>query len=437
MNRRNFLQTTPAAAGLTALAPAAKAAPNDRLRAGVIGAAGRARSLYHIFAKNPEVDVVSIADVDTRNFAKAVDEIGKIQGGKKPETHQDLRHLIDDDSLDILVVGTPDHWHAWPTIAGCIAGKDVYVEKPDAHNIIEGQVMIAAAKKHGRIVQIGSQHRSTERLQTALAYIREGHLGKAIMAKGWESSKQGGIGFPKDGTPPPEVDYDIWLGSAPKRPFNPARFHKNWRWFFDYGTGDLGNDGVHRLDMAYAALSAAIEAKGGEPLTKPTRISAVGGHWYFDDAQEFPDTLNVSYEFAGKQPSLLTYEMRIWTRYPEYGHSEGSAVFGDEGYIIIGNNGWKAYDAAGKLVKEHGGNSDATPHAQNFIDCVRSREKPLCDLETVGHPASVLCHAGNISARLGRTLTMDPETEMFENDDEANALRGRAEWREPWGLLEV
>ena len=437
MNRRKFLHTTAATATLASALPVAKAAANDRLRAGVVGAAGRARALNHLFARDPEVDVVAIADVDLRNLPRTVEEITEIQGGKKPTTHQDFRALVEDDSLDILVVGTPDHWHALPTILGCIAGKDVYVEKPDAHNIVEGRVMIEAARKYGKIVQIGSQHRSTDRLQSALAYIREGHLGKAIMAKGWESSRQRAIGNPPDGEAPAEVDYDLWLGSAPKRPFNPARFHKNWRWFYDYGTGDLGNDGVHRLDMAYAALSAAIETKGGAPLTKPTRISAVGGHWYFDDAQEFPDTLNVSYEFGGKQPSLLTYEMRIWSAYPEYGLSEGSAVFGDQGYIIIGNNGWQAFDEKGKLVKEHGGDSDATPHVRNFVECVKSRERPYCDLETVGHPASVLCHAGNISARLGRTLTMDPETELFDGDDEANALRGRPEWREPWSLPKI
>lgn len=436
MKRRTFLRSTTVAAG-TALLPAAKVAANDRIQVAVLGAAGRARGLNHLFARNPEVDVVAIADVDRRHLPQTVQEVAEIQGGKKPATTQDFRDFLDNDAIDALVVGTPDHWHAIPTILGCLAGKDVYVEKPDAHNIVEGRRMIAAANKHRRVVQVGSQHRTTERLLSALDYIRKGNLGKCLYAKAWESMRQGSIGFPPDGEAPPEVDYDMWLGSAPKRPFNPNRFHGNWRWFFDYGTGDLGNDGIHRLDVAFAALEAAVVAEGGEPIVKPRRISATGGKWYFDDMQEWPDTLQVSYEYAGTPPRLLTYEMRIWAPYDFLGESEGSAVYGDEGYIIIGNNGWRAYTAKNQLVEEHGGDSDAGPHVQDFVDCIRSRERPACDLETVGHPASLLCHAGNIAWRLGRTVLLDPETENFEGDEEANALRGRPEWREPWVLPEV
>ena len=437
MKRRNFVTSSALAASAAACLPAAKAAANDRIQVGMIGAKGRARGLNSICARNLEIDIVAIADVDLRNIPETLKMVTEIQGGKKPRTVQDFRHLIDDPKIDALVVGTPDHWHAIPTILGCLAGKDVYVEKPDAHNIIEGQRMIAAAKKEKRIVQVGSQHRSTSRLQSALAYIKEGHLGKCLFAKGWENAKQGSIGHPPDGTAPPEVDYDLWLGSAPKRPFNPNRFHGKWRWFFDYGTGDLGNDGIHRLDVAYAALSAAVEAQGGEPLTKPRKISARGGKWYFDDVQEWPDTMQVSYEFPGTPPSLLTYEMRVWTPYKYLGEFEGSVVYGDQGYIVIGNRGWRAYDAKGELVKETPGDADATSHMQNFVDCIRSREKPYCDLETVGHPASLLSHAGNIAWRVGRTLTMDSETETFEGDKEANSLRGRPEWRKPWVLPEV
>ncbi|MCH2594100.1 MAG: hypothetical protein MKZ85_13915, partial [Pedosphaera sp.] len=314
---------------------------------------------------------------------------------------------------------------------------DVYVEKPDSHNIVEGARMVAAMRKHKRIVQMGSQHRSTERMQSALAYIAEGHLGKCLVAKAWESTKQGSIGQQPDGQAPKEVDYDMWLGSAPKRPFNPRRFHGSWRWFFDYGAGDLGNDGVHRLDMAFAALSAAVETEGGEPLRMPRRISGTGGKWYFDDAQEWPDTMQVTYEYPGTPPRILTYEMRIWSPYKYLGEGEGAAVFGDRGYIILGNRGWRAYTNGGKMVKQHGGDSDASAHVQDFIDCIKTRKRPYCDLETVGHPASVLCHAGNIATLLGRTMTFDASTETFGNDDEANAMRGRQEWRKPWVLPEV
>jgi len=414
-----------------------KRGPNERVRVGVIGGGGRALSLNRTFAASPQAEVVAIADLDPRRLPQAVEDVTARQG-KRPRTTNDFRHLIDDNSIDIIVVGTPDHWHAIPTILACLAGKDVYVEKPDAHNIVEGERMVAAMRKHNRIVQLGSQHRSTTRLQTAMDYVRSGALGRCLVAKAWESGRQGPIGFPPDGPAPPGVDYDFWLGSAPKRPFNPNRFHGNWRWFFDYGTGDLGNDGVHRLDMAVACLSAACEAQGDEPLGLPERIQAVGGKWYFDDAQEFPDTLQVNYQYAGGgQPKILTYEMRIWAPYSMEGETEGAAVYGDKGYLVIGNNGWRAYGERGRLVEEGKGGSHEGPHVENFLDCVKSRQKPFCDLETIGQPASILCHAGNLSARLGRQLDLQAETLTFKDDEEANAMRGRSEWRAPWTLPEV
>jgi predicted dehydrogenase len=301
----------------------------------------------------------------------------------------------------------------------------------------EGKRMVAAMRRHRRIVQMGSQHRATTRMQSALEFLRTGALGRCLVAKAWESTRQGSIGRPPDGQAPKEVDYDMWLGPAPLRPFNPVRFHGHWRWFYDYGTGDLGNDGVHRLDMAFAALSAACEARKEPPLGLPTAICASGNKWYFDDAQEFPDTLQVNYEYAGKFPRLLTYEMRIWAPYSMEGESEGAAVYGDQGYIILGNSRWRAYGAGGKLLREGSGDSHERPHVQNFIDCIKSRQRPYCDLETIGHPASILCHAGNISARLGRKLRLDPKTETFLEDREANALRTRPEYRKPWLLPQV
>lgn len=439
MNRRHFLKTSAVAAtaaSVLTVGQQAKAAPSERVRVGMMGTGGRALQLVRTFADNKFVDIVALADIDSRRFAPALAEIQKRQG-RQPRTTGDFRRLIDDKEIDALVVGTPDHWHALPTILACMNGKDVYVEKPDAHNIEEGQRMVAAMRKYKRIVQMGSQHRATTRLQSALEYIGTGALGRCLVAKAWESARQGSIGRPPDGQPPKEVDYDMWLGSAPLRPFNPNRFHGRWRWFYDYGTGDLGNDGVHRLDMAFAALNAACLAQKDPPLGLPAAIYASGNKWYFDDMQEFPDTLQVNYEYAGQPPKLLTYEMRIWAPYPMEGESEGAAVYGDRGYIILGNSRWRAYGAGGKLLKEVAGDSHERPHVQNFIDCIKSRQKPYCDLETIGHPASILCHAGNISARLNRQLRLDPKTETFAGDKEANALRGRPEYRKPWILPEV
>lgn len=444
-SRRRFLQTSSACAASgfafacqeESTGQAKRVAPNDRVRVGLMGAGGRALSLISSFAGNNEVEVVAIADLDANRLPRGLEVAKKLQD-KSVRGESDFRRLIDDRSIDALVIGTPDHWHAIPTILACQAGKDVYVEKPDGHNIVEGMRMVAAMRKHNRIVQMGSQHRSTKRLQSAIEFVRNGELGRCLVAKAWESTRQGPIGFPADEKVPAGVDYDMWLGAAPKRPFNRNRFHGRWRWFYDYGTGDLGNDGVHRLDMAIALLNAACQAQGDDPVGLPRTIFANGGKWYFDDAQEFPDTLQANYEFGDETArKLLTYEMRIWTPYPYLGQSEGSAVFGDKGYIVVGNSGWTAYGNRGEQLARGEGNSSEVPHVQNFIDCIKSRNTPYCDLETVGHPASVLCHAGNIAARIGRKLTLDPATESFVNDQEANRLRTRPEYRKPWVLPEV
>ncbi|MFN7889113.1 MAG: Gfo/Idh/MocA family protein [Pirellula sp.] len=438
--RRRFLKHTMASLAAshiaTGAAKVAKAVASERVRVGVMGAGGRALSLIQTFASNPEVDIVAIADVDESKLGPGVTAAAKLQG-REPRVEKDFRRLIDNKTIDALVIGTPDHWHAIPTILACQAGKDVYVEKPDSHNIVEGMRMVAAMRRHNRIVQMGSQHRSTIRLQSAMEFVQSGKLGKVHVAKAWESTKQGAIGFPKDSEPPSGVDYDMWIGPATKRPFNVNRFHGKWRWLYDFGTGDLGNDGVHRLDMAVALLQSACTAQGEKPVGLPTTVFANGGKWHFDDAQEFPDTMQVNYQFGtGMNSKLLTYEMRIWAPYSYLGEPEGSAVFGDRGYLVIGNNRWLAYGRGGEVLGQAEGDSHEKPHVQNFIDCIKSRAKPFCDLETVGHPASVLCHAGNISARVGRMLTLDPASESFVGDAEANELRVRKEYRKPWLLPE-
>jgi hypothetical protein len=189
--------------------------------------------------------------------------------------------------------------------------------------------------------------------------------------------------------------------------------------------------------MAFAMLNACLEWEKATPLHHPRTIHAAGGKWYYDDDQEFPDTMQVTYRYDSPTPRILTYELKLWTPYRQMEETEGALVYGDKAKLVIGNSGWKAIERGGKVIAQEGGNSDATPHVANFIDCVRSRKRPNCDLETVGHRASVLCHAGNLSARLDRSLRLDPKTETFENDNEANALRGRQEWRKPYVLPKV
>lgn len=443
--RRRFLQKSfagmsvgAASSALLGQARANRAPASDRVGIGCVGVGGRAGSLLRMFAAQEDVDIVAVADIDAQRIPAAVAMVERVTG-KSPEIHEDFRKLLDDPAIDALVVGTPDHWHAIPTILGCLAGKDVYVEKPDGHNMLEGQRMVAAMRKHHRVVQMGTQSRTSAHFQTAIEFIRSGRLGTVLVAKAWESARQGSIGHPPDGTPPPGVNYDLWLGPAPKRPFNPRRFHGSWRWFFDYGTGDLGNDGVHRIDVARWALETAVEAQGGRLPPLPTKISTAGGKWYFDDIQEWPDTLQVNYEFPGSDETpgrILTYEMRIWAPYPYMDQAEGAVLFGDRGYIVIGNGRWRACAPDGELLAEGSGSNDGSSHIRNFLDCVKSRARPNADLETVGHPTSLLCHAANVSWRVGRQLRLDPKTEMFD-DDRANTLRTRPVYRPPWELPEV
>lgn len=424
--RRGFLQQSAgvAAAVLAGRGPG-RAAPSETIGVAVVGVRGQGGALLHTFAAQKDVVITHICDIDESVRGKRGAEIEKATG-KLPRLVKDYRTILDDRSVDVLVVGTPDHWHALPTVHGCMAGKDVYVEKPDGHNIVEGKTMVAAARKHGRMVQLGTQARSAPDLFEAVKYVQAGNLGKVIFGRAWETDRQADIGKPPDSTPPPGVDYDLWLGPAPLRPFNIRRFHGSWRWFFDYGCGDLGNDGVHRLDFCRWLM-------GIPGLAYPQAISASGGKFFFDDAQEWPDTQLVTYDYPGQ---VLVYEMRIWSRPRLEGLTEGAAIYGDNGYLVVSNTGWKHFDAKNQVVKEMSGRAPLGLHVRNFLDAVKSRKRDSLNQEIEqGHVSSVLCHAGNIAWRTGKKLRFDPKTESFD-DAEANQYLGR-EYRKGYELPKV
>ena len=435
MDRRSFLKSS-AMAGAVAAAPGLRrvaGSPNEKFRVACMGVRGRGRQLLYDFAAMPEVEVVTICDVDTRLFDERVKAVEERQG-VRPATETDFRRLLDDKSIDAIVMGTPTHWHAIPTILACQAGKHVYVEKPASHNMKEGQAMIRAARKYDRVVQVGIQSRSGRNYEEACDYIRTGVLGKVMFAKGWESARQKSIGFPPDGSPPPGVDYDMWLGPAPERPFNPMRFHSNWRWFFDYGCGDLGNDGVHRTDYARRGLAAGFEGQGKKLPDWPSAVATSGGKYFFDDAQEWPDTLIVTWDYPG---ATLMYEMRLWSRPPLEGYAEGAAIYGENGYVIIGNGGWRAHGPKGEVIKT--GSSlkadDDVRHKRDFLRVIRDGGRPACDIE-IGHVASGLVHLGNAAWRLDRKLHFDAAKQEFPGDREANQLLGRS-YRKKWPLPKV
>lgn len=331
----------------------------------------------------------------------------------QPKLVNDYRTLLDDKSVDVFMVATPDHWHALPTIHGCLAGKDVYVEKPASHNIVEGKTAVAAAQKHNRMVQVGTQIRSAKLMQEAAAYVKSGALGKVIYGKSWETDRNREVHHVADSKPPRELDYDLWQGPVAQRPYNETIVRRSWRWLFDYGTGDLGNDAVHRIDYCryVMGIDGMLET-----------ICCSGGKFFFEDDQEWPDTQIVNYEYPGK---VLTCEMRLWSEPKLFGATEGAAIYGENGWMLLTNRMWKAYDADGKLMKEGRGDIGGQAHVRNFLDAVRSRRRESLNQEIYsGHVSTVMCHAGNISWRTGQKLRFDAKTEVFDSK-EANALVGR------------
>jgi predicted dehydrogenase len=344
-----------------------------------------------------------------------------------PTLVNDYRTLLDDPSVDVFMVATPDHWHAMLTIDGCLHGKDVYVEKPASHNILEGKTAVAAARKKDRMVQMGTQIRSAPFLKEAAAYVRSGALGKVIYGKAWETDRNGRVRLAPDGTPPRDLDYELWQGPCPERPYNATIVDGAWRWLFDYGTGDLGNDGVHRIDYCRYVMG---------PEGMPAAIGASGGKLFFtDDDQEWPDTLLVQYEYPGQ---ILQYEMRLWSKPKLFGATEGAVIYGEGGWVLLTNTGWKAFDAADKLVKqgETSGSQAQQAHVRNFLDAVRSRKRDSLNQEIAsGHISTAMCHAGHIAWRTGKKLRFDPRSESFD-EPEANRYVGR-EHRKGFELPEI
>jgi predicted dehydrogenase len=423
LSRREFLGSSAlnaasVAAGVVGLTGAAVAAagPAETVRVGVIGVRNQGKTLATTFAGLPQVQVAALCDVDA-NLLPGTGRVVEAIQGTTPRFEGDFRRLLDDPSIDAVAIATPDHWHAPMAILACQAGKDVYVEKPVSHTLQEGPLMQTVAEAERRVVQSGLQQRSGPHFQSAVEYIQSGRLGAVHLAKAWTVHQRKSIGYRKDTLPPPGVDYDLWLGPAPLVAFNPNRFHYNWHWFWDYGSGELGNWGVHLLDVARWGLQVEL----------PTQVSATGGKHYFQDDQQTPDTLHVNYAYPG---CTLTWEHRLWSPHGQEGRSAAVAFYGDRGTLIVDRGGWKVYgqrDAVGAEPGELLG-----PHLQNFIDCVRSRRQPNSNL-AIGVTSSDLCHLGNLAFRLGRTLQVHPSTGRVDLSTTERAIVSRG-YRAPWSL---
>ncbi len=435
-NRRTFLKHAGLGiAGTTTMGLARSASAgqaNGKLVVGAIGCGGRGTYLARWFAGEKDSTVAYVCDPDAARAGKAAEAVAKA-GGNSPKVVKDLRHILDDKAVDAVTVGTPDHWHGPATILACQAGKHVYVEKPVSHNVREGRLMVEAARRHKRIVQAGTHSRSLAHVIRGIELIRSGAIGDVLVAKAWNSQRRANIGHADPSKPPAGFDYDLWVGPAPFRPYRKTCHHYTWHWWYDFGTGDIGNDGVHELDIARWGLGVE---------THPSTVAAVGGKYFFDDDQQFPDTHYVAYEYPGDgkvgSKRQLVFEQRIWSPYVQEGMENGNAFYGTKGVLLLGKKeGWQCFGPRNKLVKQmKAGEPDAPPHPRRFMDAIKTGKLPNADIE-VGHLSAALCHLGNISARLGRSLRFDPKSEQIQGDDEAAHLLRRTyrdgHWAVPKG----
>lgn len=420
-DRRSFLKAAGVGAAGTFLNlnPRAVGA-NERVVLGLIGGRNQGR---HVARRMIPAggEIKTFCDLDPAIIAKFGPEIEK-QQGKAPAAEDDYRRVLEDKSIDAVIIGTPDHWHTIQAIEACQAGKDVYVEKPLSQTIREGQWIRDAARKYNRVMQVGTQRRSMLHFDEATDYVASGKLGKICLIKAWMCQVRPSIGRPADGTPPPGVDYDRWLGPAARRPFNVNRFHYNWRFFWDYGNSELGNQGVHMLDVAIWA----IQKMQGMDNCLPTRISGSSGIYWLDDAKEVPDTQSLTYDYGN---FLLAWELRSFARHdPIEGTAAGTAYYGTEGTLVLDGRGWRVHTKDG--TPGPSGKHTGGVHEQNFLECVKSRKRPNSDVE-IGRLSTMLCHLGNVCTHLRREVRFDPRTETFGDDREANAYLTR-QYRKPY-----
>jgi predicted dehydrogenase len=426
--RRDFLRNTTAAATSAALALGGErlraAGANERIVVGLIGCGGRGVGVARSFAAQKDAAVAWVCEPDRQRLARAKEALAA------PHADTDLRKVLDDRAVDAVVIATPDHWHAPATVLACAAGKHVYVEKPCSHNIREGRAMIDAARKHKRVVQVGTQSRSGEIMREAVGMLRDGAIGEVLVAKATNSQLRANIGRAKPSQPPAHLDYDLWVGPAPFVPYQANRLHYAWHWWYNFGTGDIGNDGVHQLDIARWGL--------GVDDRHPAAAAGCGAKLFFDDDQEFPDTYYVTYAYppAGreKRSRLLIYEQRIWSPYGQDGFENGNVFYGTGGMMCLGHGACRIYGKGNKLIQEKRGGVGTDAHVRDFLDAIKGGKRPGADIE-IGHRSAALAHLGNIVARLGRGVTFDPAAERIVNDPEADKLTRRTYRQGYWAAL--
>jgi predicted dehydrogenase len=423
-NRRAFLKAT-TAAGLgacTAMAAAAPTSASDKIVCAVIGVRGRGRSFWGPLAGRKDTAVATLCDVDAKALAVAASGVEKAQ--KKPaRLVEDFRRVLDDPAIDAVVIATPHHWHCPIAIRALQAGKHVYVEKPASHVYREGQLLVQAAKKYKKVVQHGTQMRSSEVTAKARALLDSGVIGEVKMAKAWNVQRHSHGGPVANGPAPDGLNFDLWLGPCRQRPYNANR-HKSWHWYRDHGNGDIGNDGSHDIDMACMGLSVD---------RLPVRVTAHGSTIDLTGEREFPDNMMVSYQFDNNK--VLIYEDRGWAHYGLDGFDSGNAFYGTKGYMIFSRRGYFQVYRDRQGTKGPGianGDTGGDRHLQNFLDCIRSGKPTTADAQTA-HLTCALIHLGEVAYRTQRVLHFDPKKEEVLNDSEANGMLTK-EYRRPWEM---
>jgi predicted dehydrogenase len=362
-------------------------------------------------------DIAYVCDVDSRAVNGSAEFVAQKQS-RKPQAVSDVRRILDDPSVDILVCAAPNHWHAPATILGCKAGKHVYVEKPCSQTAEEGELALAAARKANRVVQMGTQRRSWPALQEAVQKVQAGEIGRVLYARTCYNNRRPSIKHGKVTTPPEWLDWKLWQGPAAERPYKDNVVHYNWHWHWHYGNGELGNNGIHAIDVARWGLNVNYARK----------VTAGGGKYRHDDDQETPDTMLVTLDFP--ENKMITWEGLSWSPFGHAGSQFGISFHGENGTLVIADSGYKIFDPSNKEIATQKGNGGDQVHVQNFLDAIRENKRPHADIEEA-HKSTLLCHLGNMAYRSGSVLQLDPTNGHIQGNPQAAAFWGR-EYSPEW-----
>lgn len=419
LTRRDVLQAgaatvAAAAAGRTALAAA------DTIVVALMGANTRGGQLIDDIVQVPGLEIGAIVDVDDAIAARAAQKVEGL-GRRRPAIARDIRRTVADKGIDAVVIAAPNHWHAPATILAAAHGRHVYCEKPVSHNPREGELMIEARRKHGVVVQIGTQRRSFPATRAAIDLVRTGRIGRVLHARAWYANRRGPMGRGRQVPAPASLDWELWQGPAPEREYRDNVVPYNWHWLWHWGGGEMANNGPHFLDVC----------RWGLGVDHPARVTAMGGRYRYDDDQETPDTLDAVFDFGGR---TIAWELQSWSSRGRNGESTGAEFLGEQGTILVDlKGGFAVFDERGKPVPQEAaemGPPVPAPHMANFAACIRDGGQPNADVVD-GHRSTLLCHLANIAYRTGRVLECDPASGKPKNSPEADALWSR-EYRPGW-----